>query len=238
MRTPLREHWGAVVGVAFGLLLFLALVFLVQFQRAGAADGAALLGQWFEVGELPFGLVVTGAAELPDPIPGRDLVLGGRQAVRLITPDAPPEDPRQTPAKGEDGELERVDWARLGSGPEHQPPRPPREVLVVRYPAFQASSELKRLFLSDDDDAGGDDEDGGGPVGGRVTLERDRVRWGDFEARAIHERELESGGTFRDTMRVNLALGDRAIVLFARWPRGQPASKQRLEELLASLTAR
>jgi len=102
MQTPFREHWSAVMGVAFGLLLFLALVFLIQFQRAGAVDGAALLEQWFEVGELPFGLVVAGAADLPDPIPGRDLIMGRRQVVRLITPDAPAEDPRKPPAHGED----------------------------------------------------------------------------------------------------------------------------------------
>ena len=234
MQTSAREHWGAVVGVALGLLLLFALVFQIQFQRAGAVDGGALLEQWFEVGELPFGLVVGEAAQLPDPIPGRDLILGGRRAVRLVSPDAAAEDPRKPPAKAEDGELERVDWARLESGPEDQPPR---EVLVVRYPAFQAPSQLRRLFLSSDDDSdSGDDEVG--PEGGSVTLERDRVRWGDFEARAIHERELESGGTFRDTMRVNLALGDQAVVLFARWSRGQPASKKRLEQLLAGLTAR
>jgi len=111
MQTPVREHWGAVVGIAFGLLLLLALVSLLQFQRAGATDGAALLEQWFEVGELPSGLAVAGAADLPDPIPGR------------------------------------VDWARIETGPEHQPPR---EVLVVRYPPFPARSQLRRLFLSDE----------------------------------------------------------------------------------------
>ena len=228
-----REHWSGVVGVSLGLVLLVGLVLTVQLQRAGAVDGSRLLSEWFEVGELPYGLVVDDAARLPDELPGRELFAGRRRVVRLVRADAPEEAPRKEPARREDGELERVDWARIESGPADQPPI---EVLVIQYPGHEASSQLRRLFLSDSDKDKKDD--GIGPEGGRVTLDRDRVRWGAFEARSVHERKLEEGGTFRDTMRVNLAMGDRAIVMFARWSRGQPASRPHLEELLESLQAR
>ena len=72
-----------------------------------------------------------------------------------------------------------------------------------------------------------------GVDGGRATLDWGRLPWGEYSVLYVYERELEWGGTFRDVIRVNLSLGDQAAMLMARWPRGTPASKERLIELLA-----
>jgi hypothetical protein len=69
-------------------------------------------------------------------------------------------------------------------------------------------------------------------------MDRGRLRWGDWEVAFVHERELEPGGTFRDVIRADLSLPARPLVVYARWPRGLPASKERMVELLAALRPR
>ena len=69
-------------------------------------------------------------------------------------------------------------------------------------------------------------------------LERGELDWGEYLAPFVHERQFEPGGTFRDWMRVNLSYGRTPVVLMARWNRGLPASKERMEELIAALAPR
>jgi hypothetical protein len=217
MSVALREHWGGVLGLAVGLVLLGGLVAALLRQPAQAEDPRELLGEWVELGELPAGLTLLEAATLPD----------GRRIVRLVDPDAPAEPELTAPELGP----ERVDWAALAAGPAGQPPR---EVLLVSYPRGAARSELQRLFQS----GGLGPRAGGGGERRSVVLERDRMPWGELAVRYVHERVLEGKDVFRDGLRVNLSHDDTALVLFASWTRGLPASRQRVEELLAALPPR
>jgi hypothetical protein len=185
---------------------------------------ASALADWLEIDPLPFGLE-----------PDSALCRGGSLHVRWTDPDAPPEAPRAEPPKEErapkDGPRpppEDFDWSSIPVGPEGTPPV---EVLIVRYP--EGSGErVEPLFPVSEDPQSGIAVIG--PGGGKVAMDRGRQRWGEFEVAFVHERELEAGGTFRDMVRANLSLPRRPLVLYARWPRGLPASRERLAELLAA----
>jgi len=224
-----------VLGVGFGFALIAALLFAVVASRARTIDPQEQLERWFEPVELPFGLAPVEAARQP----------GGETLLRLADPDAPPEAPR---AKREQGTRDApVDWAALESGPEGTPPT---EALLVTWPLQAAASQLESLFSP----TGGDPFSGGGPrrgmpgifgsgdplaglgsQGGRRVLERGLLRWGALEAPYALERSFEPGGTFVDTVRLNLSTEREPLALFLRWPRSLPASTERAEELLASL---
>ena len=225
-----REHWGGVLGLAVGLTLLVGLVVVVARHPARAEDARALLAEWFVVGDLPPGLEVAEAATLAD----------GRRMVRLVESAAPAESPLP-PAKPGD---KPVDWSKLAVGPAGSEPR---EVLIVRYPRGSGASELGRLFTSTAQGLGppnGMGGMGGGGMGGggggarSVVLERDQLVWGELAARYVVERTLEGEATFRDGLRVNLSHDETAMVLFASWSRGLPASRERVEQLLHALQPR
>jgi hypothetical protein len=220
---------GRTLAVALGLAVFVALGWILA-RGAVVSSGvpaASALADWLEIDPLPFALE-----------PDSALRRGGALHVRWIDPDAPPEPPRAEPPKEErapkDGPHpapKDFDWSSIPVGPEGTPPV---EVLVVRYP--EGSGELvEPLFapppVSEDGQSGIAVI---GPDGGKVTMDSGRLRWGEFEVAFVHERELEAGGTFRDIVRANLSLPGRPLVLYARWPRGLPASQERLVELLAA----
>lgn len=223
MSSEAREHWGGVLGLAIGLALLGGLVAALSRQPARSEDARTLLAEWIELGELPAGLTLAEAATLPD----------GRRIVRLVDPSAPEEPPLPAPKPGPGA----FDWSRLAVSSGGQAPR---EVLLVSYPRGDADSELRRLFQSGGQGLGPSPGSGGG--GGddrrRVVLERDQLVWGELAARYVHERVLESEGVFRDGLRVNLSHDDTALVLFASWSRGLPASRERVEELLAAMPPR
>jgi len=207
--------------MGFGLVLLLGLVAMLTRGETSPADGRALLDEWYGEGAFA-GYEVTESVRR-----------GGRHEVLLSLPDAPEEAPRKEPEKDEEGELEEVDWTALPVGHEGTPPV---EVLVLHWPSLRAAAdELEELFGRPE--RGGDEDEieivEFGPEGGRAVLDSGRLPWGEYAVMFVHERELEEGGTFRDVIRANLALEDSASVVLARWPRGLPASKERLTELLA-----
>lgn len=233
--APRRESVGGVLGVGFGLALIAALALAVLSQRARSIEPGPLLERWFEPVELPFGLVPVDAARQP----------GGETLLRLSDPDASPEAPRTPPAKG--APPVPVDWAALETGPERTPPT---EALLVTWPLRVAERQLDSLFSTSagrmprgggpggpmlPEGGGGDPLMGLGPQGGRRVLERGALPWGRLEAPYALERSFEPGGTFVDTLRVNLSTAREPLVLFLRWPRGLPASTERATELLAAL---
>lgn len=225
-----REHWGAVVGVAIGLALIALLVTWIVLQKAHARDGTVLLEAWFPgrlaAGELPFDLRVDNAAMLGE----------GEEAVQLAPIDLPPETPKPVVPKppelkkGEKPpEQPRVDWSKLPPGLAGQPPR---SVLIVRYPKERAKAELETLFGTP---MMGTSIGDVGPSGGRVRVEQGSLPWGSFNANWVYYRQFEQGGTFKDSVAVNLARTDVPLVMFATWSRGEPFSKERLGELLTAL---
>jgi hypothetical protein len=234
--APRRESVGGVLGVGFGLVLIAALVLAVVSQRARSLEPGPLLERWFEPVELPFGLVPVEAARQP----------GGETLLRLSDPDAPAEASR-TPLP-RDAPPAPVDWAGLEVGPEGTPPT---EALLVTWPLRVAARQLDSLFAAGagpmsrgggrggpmvpPPGGGGDPLAGLGPQGGRRVLERGDLPWGAFAAPYVLERSFEPGGTFVDTLRVNLSTAREPLVLFLRWPRGLPASTERATDLLAVL---
>jgi hypothetical protein len=227
------------VGVAFGLGLLGILTWSLStkaFGRRTEPAGSAL-ADWLEIDALPFGLE-----------PDVALWRGGELLVTWVDRQAPAEAPRIEPPEpepgsqeaqagdGRDGAPQEFDWSAVPVGPQGTPPV---ELLAVRYPAG-SDERVEALFEPPPSMGMGDGEMGGmlahfGPEGGRVAMDRGRLRWGDWEVAFVHERELEQGGTFRDVIRANLSLRDRPLVVYARWPRGLPASEERMVELLAAL---
>jgi hypothetical protein len=212
-----------VLGIAIGLFLLLGLLGALTTKETSPVDGGALLTEWFGMTSPP------GSYEVAEAVRRR-----GRFEVLLADPEAPEEAPKREPEKNEEGELAEVDWTSLPIGPEGSPPV---EVLVLHWPSLRsAAGELERLFGRPERERGGDEDEieivAFGPEGGRAVLDSGRLPWGEYAVMYVHERELESGGTFRDVIRANLALEDSASVVFARWARGVPGSKERMIELL------
>ena len=50
--------------------------------------------------------------------------------------------------------------------------------------------------------------------------------------------KVDGAPTFHETARVNLTLGDRALVLYVRWPRGRPGARAHVERVLAAFRPR
>lgn len=237
MAQPETEAGGGrggvrTLGVVLGLVILAALAASLAWSAFSARTlpAASALADWLEIDPLPFGLE-----------PDSALRRGGELLVTWIDPEEPQETPRVEQPKPEkkdqaqEGPPEEFDWSAVAVGPEGTPPV---ELLAVRY-GKGAGERIEALF----EPPPLTEEGGGmlahfGPEGGRVVMDRGRLRWGDWEVAFVHERELEPGGTFRDLIRANLSLPDRPLVVYARWPRGLPASKERMLELLSAMRPR
>lgn len=221
-QTP--ERVGRVLGVAGALVALLGAVYVLATQTTRAVDARETLAAWFEPRELPGGLTLAEAQVLPR----------GDRTVRLARSDAQPEPARNAAEESaETPQSERFDWSSVRVGPSDTVPR---EVLVVELPLELAADELKALFLGGVELRG--DWKSVPRNGGRRVLDRGTLPWGELNAPYVIEREFEPGATFRDVLRVNLTRERTPLVLFARWSRGDPASKVRAEELLAALPPR
>lgn len=218
---------GSVVGVALGLLVLIgAVVSLARQALSREPEPDEALADWIALGTLPFGLAPESAARR-----GGDLLV--TYASPAAADEAPgPELEERESSKDGKREPEEFDWSSVAIGPAGTPPI---ELLAMRY-GGKATERVERLFAPPREEEGETadiktfDADGG-----RATMDRGRVRWHDYEVVYVHQRWLERGGTFRDVMQVNLSLPGRPLVLWVRWPRGFPASLERLEELLAAV---
>jgi hypothetical protein len=234
--TPIKrpESLAGVLGAGAVIVIALATGLSILGKRARVLDPAQTFAGWFEPATLPFGLQPVEAARQAD----------GEVLLRLADPAAAPEPepPEVEPApKDPKGPPPRFDWSAIAIGPEGTPPR---EGLLVTWPLAAARAQLESLFsvraASSSDNLreqsrGLDPLAGLGPEGGRRVLASGTLAWGEFESPYVHERKFEPGGTFVDTLRVNLSGEREALVLFLRWPRGSPASQERALETLASL---
>ncbi len=235
-----RERLGGVLGIGIGLLMILGLFASLATKRARSLDAAELFASWFEPSELPFHLVPLEAAEQP----------GGERMLHLADPDAPLEVPavHVAPRPTEVAVSSKpIEWAKIPVG---EAGTPPTHGLLLTWPPSGAKSRLEGMFGSGPAmegegqgmgrgmpmlSAAQDPRAGLGPAGGRRVIERGRLDWGRFEAPYALERHFEPGGTLIDTLRVNLSTEREALVLFLRWPRGLPGSKERAEEFLSHL---
>jgi hypothetical protein len=236
LRRP--ESLSGVLGVGAVILVVLATGLSLLSRRTRALDPEATLASWFEPAELPFGLQPVAAARQAD----------GEVLLRLADPAVAPEPEPIAPKKAEKpapgAPPPRFDWSAIQVGAADTPPS---EGYFVTWPLAAARGRLAGLF-----EQGGPPPEMGqsepvravdplaglGPDGGRRVIGSGRIPWGEFEAPFVHERTFEAGGTFVDTLRLNLSSEREALVLFLRWPRGLPASQARAEELLAALRRR
>jgi hypothetical protein len=216
-----REVRSGVLGVGMGFALLVALGFWLFRQHAQPRDGVELLAEWFQDAELPFGLEVQEAAELMD----------GEELVKLARASAPVEEPRKSPTAKSPTDGATIRWEEL---PQGSPDQPPREVVLAHFPTGGDAGVIARLF--------GPQESSGigqvGSQGGKVLVDAGKLPWGEFDVDYVYEREFEAGGTFVDTVRINLTQPGRVLVLRARWSRNETFSKSRTKELLAALRRR
>lgn len=177
----------------------------------------------FEPRELPWGLRVVQAEQLSR----------GDVVLRLEREGLEPEPERAKPVEpskpGVDGK--RFDWSKVDYG---APGAPPREVVIAELPLEHAKADLDALFKGGFELRG--DWSSISDSGGKRVLRRDLVDWGELECAVVHEREFESGGTFRDVVRVNLSQAGEPRVLLARFGRGVSGSIEPVQALLEVLT--
>ncbi len=114
----------------------------------------------------------------------------------------------------------------------------PEEIVLIEYGGRGA---LARLFRRPDDDENRRSSEK------KVKWEEEpdfewhskvefgEVEWGRWRADYAVERHFQEGGTWRDSVRVNLGQPGRLLALFAQWPVGQEHSPRRLRELLATI---
>ncbi len=224
-----------------GFLLLLLFWAWTALARPGTrpAEPLELLAACFEISELPESWHATIAREMRDQ---SSMVVLTRT---LAEPEAPrAEVPKSREQSGDQSGQPRFDWDRLPMG---MPGSEPVEIVLVQYPQGRGKREIERMFQgagAQEDSYTGGPQMGGpdsshiGDNGGKRVLERGVLYWGDYAAPFALEREYEAGGTFRDFVRVNLSGKNAPKLLVARWARGSPAAKSKLQAWLTKFPPR
>lgn len=249
-----RESVPAVLAVAFGLgviaLSVLGLVFVSPIQEL---VGEELLEERFAAHALPDSFAVVDAIKL---IQGEEVVfLSDPEIWRALREEEAKtwgrvrvEDNRSFgddfgsggPGRGrrsgrgssfrrEEGGPPKEDWSKVEAS---EPGQPPWELAFAWYPREKAEGVLRSQF------GGRNFGDLGmlGEDGGKITVSSGPVEWQGYETYYAVERQfakLDDEKRFRDILRINLTLGTRCCVLYAKWPTGAPASLEPVAELLS-----
>lgn len=228
MSTALAAHEttrGVLLGALGFAVLAGALVWTLR-EAPRSSEPQAAFEAWFEPRELPFGL---------RPVEAQELVRGDT-VLRLERAELAPEPPRAESSSESDEDSKdkpRFDWSKVDYG---TPGAPPREVVIARLELEVARDELETLFKGGEELRG--DWSSIQSSGGKRILQRGLVAWGQLDCAWVHEREFESGGTFRDVVRVNLSSAGEPRVLIARFGRGVAGSIAPVEHLLAALVTK
>lgn len=216
---------GVLLGALGFAVLAGALVWTLR-EAPRASEPQAAFEAWFEPRELPFGL---------RPVEAQELVRGDT-VLRLERADLAPEPPRAESSSDSDQDSKdkpRFDWSKVDYGTAGAPPR---EVVIARLELEVARDELDKLFKGGEELRG--DWAAIDSSGGKRILQRGLVAWGQLDCAWAHEREFESGSTFRDVVRVNLSSAGEPRVLLARFGRGVAGSIAPVEQLLAALVTK
>lgn len=215
---------GVLILVALGLMVLAAIAAFLLLGTGGPTDGRAKMTQVFGVADLPFGLAVESATQMST----------GGALVVYQAPGAPLEAPPPPVEHGGDGpkpDAPRTDWSKVEIPAESGAPRQAAFLFVPKGAGRDVLDQMVR-------NVHGGDRAHFGPEGGTVLVERGRLDFRGWDSDWIHMRTYESGGTFRDAMRVSLSTPDDPCVLTATWPRGTPASRAKLDELISPLVAK
>ncbi len=213
---------GVLVAIALGLMVLAGVAAYLLLGTGGPIDGRAQMTSAFGVADLPFGLQITSATRMSS---------AGTLVVYEV-PGAPTEAPAPEVEPVEPGpNAPRTDWSKVAI-PEAS--GPPRQASFLFVPRDSGRSVLEGMIR----DVRGADRGQLGVEGGMVLLERGRLDYRGWDSDWIHMRTFEPGGTFRDAMRISLSTPDDPCVLTATWPRGTPASRAKLDELVATIVAK
>lgn len=219
-----------IVLVALGLMVLAAAGAFLFLTSGKPVDGAALLAERLGVSDFGAGWSVVESREVPF---GSRIVVVEDRRLAPETPLAPKHD-APTDEVSKDGEEPRFDWKKVAIPSTTPAPRK----LVFVFPDDREKGRarveeiLRDLEWTDLDDLGAQ--------GGRTLVAKDKVAWRGFDAAWAHlrefERAVEFGGTFRDSIQVDLSLARSPCLMTAIWTRGEPASRAELTALLARLT--
>lgn len=230
------ETVAGVFGVGLGLCLIVLFVLTIVGYGPRAETAASVLDGSFVVEALPEGLTVEPLALL---LPGGEQVvtIGNGQPLPVTPkellepspfermgpgglPGAPPEGGPGAPP------FEKFDWSSVE--PEATDTLPAR-VYLVHYPERGAPALLTMQFrglrwrdLSEIP-----------AKGGSAVIDGGKLEWNGYAADFVRERRFLEGGSFRDTMRVNLSLGRSCWVAYAIWGEREEGSEEKVREVLA-----
>jgi len=227
MSAPIAESksapsGGALIAIALGLMVLAGIVAYLLLGTGGPIDGRAKMTSVFGVADMPFGLEIASATSMSS-------------AGTLVVYEVPgaAAEPARAEAKPVEGvpDAPRTDWSKVAI-PETS--GPPRQASFLFVPRDSGRGVLEGLIR----EVRGADRGQLGGEGGTVLMERGRLDYRGWDSDWIHLRTFETGGTFRDAMRISLSTPDAPCVLTATWPRGTPASRAKLDELIAPLVAK
>jgi hypothetical protein len=222
------ESCGGVLGIGLGLVLIVVCAATVALYGPRRLDARELLSRSFELGTLPAGLVLESeAVALPG---GEQVVTFGDGSPLSISPT---ELLTESSAGKQDSQEEfaEYDWQSVESLSEETLPA---RLFLVRFPRSRAERVLASQFrglewrdLSEIPSKGGATVVGGG-----------KLPWAGYEADWVRERRFIEGGSFRDTLRVNLSLGQECWIAYAIWPERAAGAEQVVGRCLVALTPR
>ena len=233
-----RESIAAVFGIGVGLVVILLAVLSVLGLKPGTREGSAWLAT-----QLVLPPDAPGSLEYAETLQ----FINGQTVVVLrdpSSPDEPEADPKPKPPSFSFGDRRKksmgdwggpkVDWSAL---PDDVAGGAPVEVAFAGYTAKRSKKALEGLFsgarYKSLEEIGGS--------GGEMPVAMGYLDWHGYEANYVHARQFEKVSdepAFHDTVRVNLTVGPEALVLFARWPRGQVGDVGEVESILASYAPR
>jgi len=122
----------------------------------------------------------------------------------------------------------QVDWSAIAIPATREPPEQATFLIVEKSSGRTVIEALVRNVMMPD-------TKGLGPEGGTVLIDRGRSDFRGWESDWVHLRTFEAGGKFRDAMRISVSTPEQPVVLTATWPRGNPATREMLDELLKPL---
>jgi hypothetical protein len=222
-----RESLGGVLGIGLGLLI-LAMCVLAVLNRAPKRGAAAeVLAESFTIAELPGAFVLEEQAIT---LPAREQIFTFSDGSELeIEPgELVTSQGRHGGPGGEMGDFEEFDWSAVK--PESKGDLPAR-FLLVRFPTSRAESILNSQFRG----LSWRDLSELSAKGGSTVVGGDKLNWAGYSADWVRQRRFIEGGSFRDTMRVNLSLGSECWIGYAIWPELAEGSEGALSRLLDAL---
>ena len=219
------ESCGGVVGVGLGLALIVLSLASLLFYGPRPSDASELLASSFALGQLPEGLELEPQAVT---LPSGELVVTFSDGAPLeLSPLELVTSSKPKSSKPEE-EFVEFDWAAVEVLSEGELPS---RLYLVRFPRQRAERVLASQFrglewrdLSEISARGGSTVVGGG-----------KLPWAGYSADWVRERSFLEGGSFRDTLRVNLSLGQECWIAYSIWPERVAGSEEAVAECLAAL---